>query len=1087
LVREVGRGGMGIVFEAVQESLGRRVALKILPPQASLNPTYLDRFRREAEAAARLHHTNIVPVYGVGEAGGVRFYAMQFIAGRGLDQFLSGPGGRDPTTQPATTPGGLAPVALSPGRAVPLPPREVARIGLQAAEALAYAHAHGVLHRDVKPSNLLLDEQGTVWVTDFGLAKLAESDDLTGTGDVVGTLRYLAPERLHGQTDARSDVCSLGLTLYELLTGRPAFDAPDRAQLLRQIGEQDPPRPRQLRPEVPRDLETVVLKAMAREPQRRYADAAALAEDLRRFLVHEPIRARRVGLAERLGKWVRRRPALASLLAVSGAALAALVVTLAVSNAQVSDALAEQTKAKNDLQVANQELGKKTTDLEEALGREKEERYWSFVGLAARELAANNVAAADQLLDQCPDGLRNWEWHYLKRQCRAMLASVEFPAETVTALAFTPDGSSLVACTLHGGTGVGQVRFLAPRSGKEIRNLPLGKEGVFDLALNPDGSRLAVSQSRDLKLLEAATGKELWSLGRIARHLHFLEGGRLFAYSGEKAILYDAATGATESSSPLRFPDGIVLSRDRKIAAGYEYTATKTVLVYNPASGEVRARLLMPDHLPQRTAEESKIVGVTFSPDQRLVAAATAHRVALWELPTTPLPPGKKGGGEGRLLWHFPAQGGVRCLEFHPDGTQLAVGRADRAVTLLDWKTGQPRRTLRGPRFAIDGLAFHPRGHLLAARCGQSLCVWDPADESEAITIPCRAPPRVSYHHAVSPDGRWIALIRNDTREFLVGNKVHRETVHHASLLSAESGKVVRSWGGAGGARPIFSPAEPRLALPIQEGFRDVRVDFRDIDTGRVVSSLEQTANTVCISPDGRYLGLVQLVQKGTVILVWDLAQRHPVLQKPSARVRALAFHPQRSWLASAGDDNAVRIWDYRAGGEALPPLNHHAQVMQIRFSPDGRKLASYCFDRGKGMLKLWDIATGTACELPDAEGTSGGGVLSFSPDSRFLAGYPAGDRGSFALWETATGKKVRQFVGHADVLKSLHFFPDGSRLVSGSADRTVKLWDPRNGRELVTLSGHSQPVEGIAYSDDGGRLITWSLHEIKIWNGARE
>jgi serine/threonine protein kinase len=281
IVREVGRGGMGIVYEAVQEPLGRRVALKVLPAAVQLHPGYIERFRREAQAAARLHHTNIVPVFGVGDAGGVHYYGMQFIDGVSLDS-LSRQRRNDPLA--------------------------VARWGLQVAEALAHAHAHGVLHRDVKPANLLLDSAGTVWVTDFGLAKLADAADLTASGDFVGTLRYTAPECLGGQADARADVYSLGATLYELLTGRQPFDAAERDRLVRQIAEQEPPRPRTLARHIPRDLETVVLRALAKEQARRYASACDLADDLRRFLDGRPVAARRPTLAMRLMKWARRHP-----------------------------------------------------------------------------------------------------------------------------------------------------------------------------------------------------------------------------------------------------------------------------------------------------------------------------------------------------------------------------------------------------------------------------------------------------------------------------------------------------------------------------------------------------------------------------------------------------------------------------------------------------------------------------------------------------------------------------------------------------------------------------------------------------------
>jgi RHS repeat-associated protein len=312
LLREVGRGGMGVVYEAVQESLGRHVALKVLPAHALLAPEHLERFRREARAAALLHHSNIVPVFGTGEDRGVCFYAMQFIHGQSPDRVLrelrQARGQADDLSaslaeglRTGQFPAGAAASPVAPtcsGEAGADTPRSglpgsreggyfrgVARIGVQAAEALAYAHKQGIVHRDVKPSNLLLDAQGTVWVTDFGLAKAEGTGELTRSGDVVGTLRYLAPERFAGRSDPRGDVYSLGATLYELLTLRPAFDERDRARLIERVTHGEPPRPRQVDGRIPRDLETVVLKALAQEPAERYPTAEALADDLRRFLL----------------------------------------------------------------------------------------------------------------------------------------------------------------------------------------------------------------------------------------------------------------------------------------------------------------------------------------------------------------------------------------------------------------------------------------------------------------------------------------------------------------------------------------------------------------------------------------------------------------------------------------------------------------------------------------------------------------------------------------------------------------------------------------------------------------------------------
>jgi len=518
IVREIGRGGMGVVYEAEQVSLGRRVALKVLPWQAARHRTTLERFRREARASARLHHTNIVPVFEVGQDGEVRYYAMQFIQGQSLDRVLDElrrlrgrsrqerghrpAAGQEETQRAASGTRGVAQSLLSgrfdrsaSGAAAagaheagprgslgfePVPPtspdtsavmpggaqlstvesrhrafhRGVAHIGRQAASALAHAHARGIVHRDIKPSNLLLDTEGVVWVTDFGLAKVDE-DDLTRTGDILGTLRYMAPERFRGQGDARADIYSLGLTLYELLVLRPAFDSPDRVALSEQIKTLDPLRPRSIDPRVPRDLETIVLKATEKDPKARYASAEALAEDLRRFLDDEPILARRVRAAERYLRWARRNPLIAALGGVLTAVLVGTMIASVVVAGRMA-ALAERhdraARSEHDARLTTQaSLKQAEADRREAdRQRERAEGslYAAHITLAENALHQNDPATAAKLLDQCrpavggPDR-RGWEWSYLDRWCRPELRTLPMPFDaTIYGLAVSPDGRS---------------------------------------------------------------------------------------------------------------------------------------------------------------------------------------------------------------------------------------------------------------------------------------------------------------------------------------------------------------------------------------------------------------------------------------------------------------------------------------------------------------------------------------------------------------------------------------------------------------------------------------------------------------------
>jgi serine/threonine protein kinase len=382
IVREIGRGGMGVVYEAVQVSLGRRVALKVLPFAAAMDARQLQRFKNEAQAAAHLQHTHIVPVYGVGCERGVHFYAMQYIEGHTLAavirelRLLAGL----ETARPASSAEAASALAseLASGRWVPVkrhggegggscgrdeptgpylpatppppdatPPRAglstersaknpvffrtVAHLGVQAAEALEHAHQAGVIHRDIKPANLLVDAGGRLWITDFGLAHCQSQPGLTMTGDLVGTLRYMSPEQALAQrvtVDARTDVYSLGATLYELLTLEPAYNGRNREEVLRQIAFEEPRPPSRWNKAMPAELETIVLKAMAKSPEERYAMAQELADDLRRFLEDKPIKAKQPSLRQRAVKWARRHK---TVVRAAGVVLVLAMVALAVS------------------------------------------------------------------------------------------------------------------------------------------------------------------------------------------------------------------------------------------------------------------------------------------------------------------------------------------------------------------------------------------------------------------------------------------------------------------------------------------------------------------------------------------------------------------------------------------------------------------------------------------------------------------------------------------------------------------------------------------------------------------------------------
>jgi serine/threonine protein kinase len=419
--REVGRGGMGIVYEAEQQSLKRRVALKVLPFAATLDPRQLQRFQTEARAAAHLHHTNIVPVFAVGCEQGVHYYAMQFIEGRNLAAVIEDlrregekQGSRDarpsildprssidPRVPQASTREQAAATERSVRGTAFL--RSVANWGVQAAEALEHAHQLGIVHRDVKPANLLLDQRGQLWVADFGLALCQGETGLTMTGDLVGTLRYMSPEQAlarRGIVDHRTDIYSLGATLYELLTLEPLFRGRDRHELLTQIALEEPRLPRHLNRAVPPPLETVVLKALAKDPARRYASAREMADDLRRFLDDRPVLARRPSLGERAGRWARRyRTALAALASLLGLALVTLAVSVLVMWFQTQQTREETAQAEAKRLLAERETNRANRETERANRETGRARKADRAEARAKRRYEHNVRLGLEVLD----------------------------------------------------------------------------------------------------------------------------------------------------------------------------------------------------------------------------------------------------------------------------------------------------------------------------------------------------------------------------------------------------------------------------------------------------------------------------------------------------------------------------------------------------------------------------------------------------------------------------------------------------------------------------------------------------------------
>ncbi len=1090
IIREVGRGGMGIVYEAEQVSLGRHVALKILPKELLATPKHRLRFEREAKAAAKLHHTNIVPVFGVGQQDDMGYYVMQFIQGLALDEVLDEL--KRMKVKPGSTSGSLEtgelrvsrrdmsasnvarslmtgsfqPPAADQGRhaaaletcdetlihpvSEPLPvPRpishstatgrlsdtfslsdssvvfpgtakgrsrkhtyweSVAHIGLQVAEALEHAHGQGVLHRDIKPSNLLLDMQGVVWVTDFGLAKLEDDRGLTETGDVLGTLRYMAPETFKGQADARSELYSLGLTLYELLAFRPAFGESNRQTLIDQVMTAEVEPLAKLNPDIPRDLVTIVHKAIERDPQHRYQTAQELADDLQRFVDDDPIKARRVSSIERFARWSRHNRGLAA----SISAIALLLVMIATGSAiaagyfqNLSDQatgqaakmrlLAEEKENQRQAAAAAQDREAKLRE-EAVTAKERETELKGVAEQKEREARrqyyasdTSNASYASRSGDQYArlsgyldrwkhesNDPRDWEYYFLEGQVR--LPSLEFKykkkgAKTfgiMRAVDWSPDDRRIVT----GSTM--RIEVFDALLGERIWHTKIGGR-TASVDWSSDGRLIACgTENGRIVVLDSGKGQILQTFrahSEVRRVRWSHDGSRLVSCGGTEVKAWDAQTW-----KPIQEFGG---HTSRVVGVGWGLECRRIAAC--EANGEVWIRDASSGRILQQWRHENTVDAWAWSPDSSHMAFASraAAEIAIWNVEDQRIV--QRFRDTCFEMPGFSANEMSLAMVWSPDGTKLAA-MAGATRTLWSIETG--RLLDKAGQLHLHGLDWSESGRMLAAVGDEETVLIWPADRT--------AKPRL------------IA----DARQFDWG-------ATGAYFVTGQGGKVT-----------------------VWDAYR-----WREIAT---LDEHQGAATALCLSPDER---LVASADAGQNLYLWDrkTGKKLRRISLQGSPLIDLAFSPDKKWLSglvrATREQTGLHIWSTESWQEVASHAELSPHAWQ-KWSPNSRYLltahqgATYAGD-----YLLWD-ANQSSKWHKISEKWWGQAVASWNGDGQQIVLAKHGpslkilDFSGDGRAEPRLGTARTINAAHGRLIRSVDWSPLGRRLLSVGEDQRARVWD---------------------------------------------
>jgi WD40 repeat protein/serine/threonine protein kinase len=1038
LLEEIARGGMGVVYKARQKNLGRIVAVKMILAGSMAGKEFVRRFRTESAAAAILQHPNIVAIHDVGVHEGRHYFSMDYVEGQNLAQLVGQQS---------------------------LPPATAARYVEAIATAIHYAHERGILHRDLKPSNVLIESAtDQPRITDFGLARRLDGESsLTLTGQVLGSPNFMPPEQAgggRGKVGRPSDVYALGGILYHLLTARAPFQADSLDRLLTQVLHAEPVSPRLLNPSIPRDLETITLKCLEKEPSRRYQTAQELADELARFLRHEPIRARPLTPPERLWRWGQRKPTMA-LLIVLLHLVGAVGLTGIVWQWQRAERLAKSE-------------GQQRERFETGESNALRQLYVAKMNLAQQAWEQNHLDRLGQILDETESySERGFEWYFWQRQTHLELKTLRGHGGPIIAAAYSPDGRRIVT-----GSADATARVWDEATGKELLSLVGHTASVRAVAFSSNGQWI-VTGSTDgrVAVWSAATGANLLTFngqsGRIFS-VAFSPDNKWIASGGEDPIarIWSATSG--NSVSTLKGHEARVLSvafspdGQRVVTSSWDNTAK----VFEAASGKELLTL---------NGHGNAVFSVAFSPDgERIVTGSWDHSAKVWE------------AADGQVLFTLRGHSApVVTAAFSPDGQWIVTAGDDQTARVWDVRSPIEPLVVKRHGSPISSVAFSPDGQRILSAGGApgfspdgqeissgrhdyTAKVWEAFSDRGLLTLKGHREKVMSV--AVSRDGTRIVTGSFDQTakvwEAATGRELHHLIGHTGAIRSV-----------------TISPDGQRIAT----GSWDRTVKVWDAASGKLLRTFDQHSilfMAVSFSPDSQ-----RIVACGQDHLakVWNVAsgaEELTIRGKPGW-IWSAVYSPDGQRILTANEElpettGTAEVWDATTGTNLLTLKGHTSYLFAAVFSADGRRiLTAGGHDQ---TAKVWDAATGT--NLLTLEGHSGW-VMSagFSPDGQRIV--TGSQDGTAKVWDASSGKELLTFKGHRGWVFSVAFSLDARRLVTGSEDGTARIWETasvdqlagwRNEEQTAVEDRAARERERAAAAERERALLAQDPRGIKQW-----